>query len=249
VHLELIKNGGRNYLVSGFRKAPGILGELLTEEQSDAAMYEALGRATGRLHSLARSYDPEDDSLRRPPWDQIGSCFNPDQALMASHPLIAERRAEVLELVVALPTTADGYGLIHADLHAANFFFDPTAGTITIFDFDDCCTGWYAMDIAMALFDFAVLYPRLEREEAARDLMARYWCAYKAEHDLDVCWIEEIPRFLKLLEIGVYVEAYQAHDPTDTHSWIGKFMKRRRDRIEEAVPYLDVDLARLLREP
>jgi Ser/Thr protein kinase RdoA (MazF antagonist) len=248
-YLEVIDSDCGTYLVSGFRKALGVLGELLTGDQWDEPMYEALGRATGQLHSLASSYSPVDESLRLPHWDEISNCFNPDESLVSSHPPIAARQAEVLKRVAELPRGPDEYGLIHADLHAANFFVDTDDTTVTIFDFDDCCYGWYAMDIAMAVFDFAVLYPYLEEEKTSRRLLASYWRSYNAEHALDTSWIKEIPGFLKLLEIGVYIDVYQHYDPTDTTSWVGRFMPGRRERIEAGVPYLSVDLERVLLQP
>ena len=42
---------------------------------------------------------------------------------------------------------------------------------------------------------------------------------YGSEKPLDAFWVAQLPRFLKLLEIGVYAEVYPYYDPADTTSW------------------------------
>ena len=153
-----------------------------------------------------------------------------------------------MDRVNALPRAEEGYGLIHADLHGGNFFVDVASGDITVFDFDDCCYGWYAMDVAMALFDMLVVYPRSEERAFARAFLRTYLKGYNGEHRLSGFWIEQIPDFLKLLEIGVYAQVYRHYDPDDTESWVGKFMPNRRERIEQRVPYVDLPFGEILEE-
>lgn len=45
------------------------------------------------------------------------------------------------------------YGLIHADFQQTNYLFHQ--GTVRAIDFDDCCWGYYAGDIAIPLFEMA----------------------------------------------------------------------------------------------
>ncbi|MEM7125243.1 MAG: phosphotransferase [Chloroflexota bacterium] len=49
--------------------------------------------------------------------------------------------------VSMLPQVTPAYGLIHADLHGNNIFFDAEVG-LTLIDFDHCAYGWRAYDIA-----------------------------------------------------------------------------------------------------
>ena len=45
--------------------------------------------------------------------------------------------------------------MIHADIHAGNFFVDEN-DQLTLFDFDDCHYNWFAYDIATPLFGLSM---------------------------------------------------------------------------------------------
>jgi Ser/Thr protein kinase RdoA (MazF antagonist) len=244
--LEIIEEGGNTSIATVCEKAPGVLGEELPAAAWTDALVEELGRVTGRMHAIARTYIPSDESLRRPAWDAIGNCFNPAGLLDDSQAAVRARLAEVMDRVNAFPRTEEDYGLIHADLHGGNFFADVDSGTITVFDFDDCCYGWFVMDVAMALFDTLVVHPRADEAAAAREYMRSYLSGYSRERRLSRSWIERIPDFLKLLEIGVYAQVYRQYDPGDTESWVGKFMPNRRERIEGGVPYVDLPFGEII---
>jgi Ser/Thr protein kinase RdoA (MazF antagonist) len=247
-YLELVEDGVGIHIATACEKARGVLGEELPADAWNDALIEELGRTTGRMHAIARTYAPADDLLKRPNWDEIGNCFNPAGLLDDSQAEVQKRLAEVVERVNAFPRSKGGYGLIHADLHGGNFFVDVEGGTVTVFDFDDCCYGWYAMDIAMALFDMLVVHPRFDERTFAREFMRTYLKGYSREHRLSGFWIERIPDFLKLLEIGVYAQIYRHYDPSNTDSWVGKFMPNRRERIEQRVPYVDLRFEEIIGE-
>jgi Ser/Thr protein kinase RdoA (MazF antagonist) len=247
-YIEVIEDGSGTYVATVCEKASGVLAEKLPADAWTDALIEELGRTTGRMHAIARAYHPPDDSLRRPAWDEIGNCFHPVESLDASEAGVRARLEDVMGRVNELPRTEEDYGLIHGDLHGGNFFVDTESGTITVFDFDDCCYGWFAMDIAMALFDTLVVYPRSDEPASARRFMRAYLAGYNRERRLSHFWVERIPDFLKLLEIGVYTMVYRQYDPSDTESWVGKFMSNRGERIEENVPYVDLPFGEILEQ-
>lgn len=233
------------YLAVVFEKATGMLAEELPFQQWSPALYRAVGRAAGKLHAVARTYTPPAGLLPRPQWDQGGSYYRPVAGCEPDQAAALYEQRKVLERVEALPRAADSYGLIHADFHYANFFVDPAKGTVTIFDFDDCCYGWFAMDTAMILFDLLVLYPHYDKEVFALRFLSSYLEGYRAESPLDAFWLAQLPHFLKLLETGIYLQVYRQHDPADSSSWVGRFMTGRKRRIEQGVPYVDIAFASL----
>jgi amicoumacin kinase len=244
--LEQIEDGSNRFLVTAFERAPGVLAEELPSDQWNDDLYASLGRATGRMHALSRTYLPADPALVRPAWDRISTCYNPDGSQVASQPEVARMLSDHHAHVRSLPRSEDDYGLIHADLHGGNFFVDPGNLAVTILDFDDCCYGWYAMDVAMAVFDMLVVQNPQDPPSFARAFLQSYWHGYRAEHHLTPFLVEQIPHFLKLLEIGVYAGVHSRHDPHDTESWIGRFMRNRRERIEGGVPYVDILFGEIL---
>jgi Ser/Thr protein kinase RdoA (MazF antagonist) len=246
--VEVVERDGQKYVIVVFEKARGALGEALPREQWTDALYQRIGRTVGRMHALAKMYIPPNDVARRPHWDGIGNCFNPGQALDGSQAVIAEKQAQILEIIRGLPKDEDGYGLIHTDLHCANFFVDVETGTVTIFDFDDCAYGWYVMDIALTLLDAVVVHTGMDKETFAEAFLKSYLKGYTAETPLSGFWASQLAHFLKLLEIGLYVRVYQDYDPNDTESWVGKFMIDRKSRIEGDVPYVAVDFESVFKE-
>ena len=232
--IELIERDGRCYLVVVF-------GEELSTGQWTDELVEQLGTTVGKLHALAQVYVPSSASVERPTWDEIGNCFNPLNLLEAAQATIREKQEQVMNLVQMLPKDKDGYGLIHTDLHAANFFIDPETNTITIFDFDDSAYGWFVMDIALILLDMTVLHGGQEKDQFAAWFLHWFLKGYVSEKPVSDFWIEHLPHFLKLLEIGLYIEVYEHYNSQDHDSWIAKFMGSRKDRIESNVPFLEID--------
>jgi amicoumacin kinase len=245
--VETIEQETGCYLVTAVRKAPGILAEELPFEQWTDALFEAWGRTAGKLHAIAQAHTGVDPALRRPEWHQTTNCFNEPLPDAPAQTPIAQRLAEVRAVLDTLPTGAEHYGMIHTDFHAANFFVEPGTATITVFDFDDCTRGWYVMDIAMAIFDMLVVYPRQDRAAFAAHFFRHFAQGYRQERVLDPSWVARLPTFLKLLEINIYALVHAQYDPADTTSWIGKFMAQgRRQRIENGIPYVDVDFVAVL---
>ncbi len=243
--IEVVECGDQQYLVSAAEKVAGVRAELLLLNQWDDDLIRQLGRAIGRCHALAQDYTPPTPTLRRAEWDQAENCFNPFSDLANAQPFVLEQRARVLEAVEALPKDRAGYGLTHLDLHFANFIVDPARGGITLIDFDDCGYGWYAMDVAMLLFDVLVVYGHQaacahNREAFARRFLEVLLSGYREEKSFPPYWIAQLPALLKLLEIGIYAMLAQDYDPlTCDDEWVAKFMPDRARRIREGVPYVD----------
>jgi len=166
-----------------------------------------------------------------------------------------------------LPVTPDAFGLTHNDLHLANFCVSDTTATagvttaatagatanvttgVTIFDFDDCAYGWYMMDIAMLLFDLLTLTPATEQEkgDVAVSFVASFLSGYRSQKEISAFWLEQLPHFLKLLELNYYV-VMMKYFPGGNWGWWGDlFMPGRRRRIVNDVPFVNLD--KLLVDP
>ena len=82
------------YLCVVYEKARGALAETLSFDQWTGQLFKNLGRAVGRMHSLAKRYHPMNATLTRPGWDQITNCFNPGDELDPSQAAILERKTD-----------------------------------------------------------------------------------------------------------------------------------------------------------
>jgi Ser/Thr protein kinase RdoA (MazF antagonist) len=245
--IEIIYHKGQTYLAGVIEAAKGTLSEEVQIEQWNEELYQILGVTIGKIHTLATQYNPSNPTLKRPVWDDIPNNFNPENNDDPSLVTIVSKKEEVLDHLARLPKGKDCFGLIHGDLHFGNFFMDIPNKEITIFDFDDCVYGWYLMDIATLLFDILVVYQGANKEELASNFLLNLLRGYTREKSFSLFWINQMPYFLKLLEIGIYIQVYQDYDASENVSWIGKFMNERQKRIENDIPYVELDFGEIFR--
>ena len=214
------------FLATAFVKARG--GSMWEMGWTDE-LVDQYGRLLGRIHALSKGYKVADEAWRRPEWDDPSNV-----SLAPVEPLIEEKLWEVVRYLRALPQDGEGYGMIHQDAHAGNFFVDDD-GRLTLFDFDDCCYGHFVYDLAMVLF-----YAVTNREDAAAfaaDFWPKFMRGYSAENELDAAWQREIPHFMKLREIDLYAIVLRDYDSLAGDPWVEGFLDGRRKRIIEGVPY------------
>ena len=242
--IERLVYAGEIYLAVAFEKIRGVLAEEHPIEAWDPGLIFELGKAVEQMHSLARSHAPEPQYIR-PEWDTIVNCFH-HPAADGTPAHILQKKNQVMETIKALPKEPEHYGLVHSDLHFGNIFAEPECGKITLFDFDDCCYGWYVMDLSMILFDALVLYQGTDREAFAARFFRLFLDGYCHTKPLAPFWLDQVPTFLTLLELNLYCMLWPAYDrASEEDAWVASFMKGRKERIENDVPYVRLELARL----
>lgn len=232
--VEAIDDGqGGQFLATAFVKAPG--GMAFQVKKWDERLFEQYGRLIGRIHCLTKSYQPANPAWRRPSWDD--PVMRIDNWLPADQPIIRQRAEALIDYLQSLPQEPEGFGLIHQDPHAGNFFVDEDYH-ITLFDFDDCAYGHFIYDIAMALF--YALTNRPDAAEFGPQFFTTFMRGYRQENQLDPKWFAEIPHFLKLREIDLYAVIHRSFDMEnlDSSPWVAAFMNGRKEKLENDVPYL-----------
>ena len=245
--LERLEQGGKAYTITAFVEANGVLAERIPPEAWTDDLFRAIGQAAGKMHAISKGYHPSNPALTRPQWFDSDEIHEATARLAIADAAASYRlKAQTGELR-RLPVEPNGYGLIHSDLHFANFLVQP-GGRVTIIDFDDCQYGWFVMDVAMALFDVLVLYhasTKAESQVFARQFMQHYLAGYRSENSLDPFWLGQIQHFLKLKELCIYAPLIAHPDISLPDSWVGRFMTGRAERIANDVPYVDIDFTLL----
>lgn len=205
------------------------------------ALYETYGRLLGSMHALSQHYQPAGGSWR-PTWDDESMDFV-GRYLPAAEVAIKKKYQALCAHLHTLPTDNTVYGLIHQDAHGSNCLVDE-AGTITLFDFDDCAYSWYMNDIAIVLF-----YTVMDADDwpaFTQEFMTHFLQGYRQAHRLDPQWLQEIPHFLKLREIELYAVIHRDFDVNNIdHWWCARFMRDRKAKIEQEVPFIDFDFTSL----
>ena len=143
-----------------------------------------VGRLMGRLHDHAAGFVPS-SGFTRMVWDADGllGVVRGCTPVGASALLDPERRAIVDRaeaitrgVMAQLGETASVFGLIHSDLHQANYVF--LKGEARALDFDDCGWGYYLCDMA------STLGPLVSRSDFAL-LRASFLRGYRSVRALD----------------------------------------------------------------
>ena len=159
--------------------------------------FEKIGQAAAVLHGHARSRSGArplkrirwnyDTMLgRRAVWGDWRRNTVWDEEMRR---VLTEADDSIRRKLAAYGTAADRYGLIHADLRAANLL--TAGGGLQIIDFDDCGYGWYMQDFAASL-SFLETAPEMPRLAAA-------WCrGYRAGAVLRGEDLEMLPVFLMM---------------------------------------------------
>lgn len=236
--VEAVPDGaGEYFLATAFLRAPG---DHLPGKDWNNAFFERYGALLGRMHHLSRDFLAV---YPRPHWDEPIMLYA-EGMLPPSETAALERYRILMAHLRSLPRDdRSAYGMIHQDAHGGNFFVD-AQGTITLFDFDDCCYSWYINDIAIVLF-YAVLF-KPDPEAWTRNFMTHFLAGYRRENDLDPAWLVEIPNFLKLREIDLYAVIHRSFDVNNlTGRFEVGFMHNRKERIEAGVPFVDFDFSTL----
>jgi Ser/Thr protein kinase RdoA (MazF antagonist) len=239
--VEPVEDGlGGEFLCTAFVHAPG-------REIGKAGMNDRLirnyGRLIGRMHALAKTYRVSDPAWTRYAWDSPQNN-TAERQMPAKETLSLEKYRLVLAHLRTLPCDSDGYGMIHQDAHAGNFFVDDE-DNLTLFDFDDCVYGHFIYDIAMVLFYTSIGEP--DPAESTARFMPLFLSGYREENRLDPAWLSELPYFMKLREIDLFAAIHFSYEDGDNpdHPWCAYYMKGRRERIERDVPFISFDWSSL----
>jgi Ser/Thr protein kinase RdoA (MazF antagonist) len=194
------------------------------------------GSVLGRLHSAAATYVPP-EGVDRPGWTDpvfdVGFQSTTDSEM-------GERWDVVRTAAMSHPAGAQDL-LIHQDAHLGNLFITD-AGTITLFDFDDCGYGTRTHDVAIALFYWVWKLP-MDRSGEARRFLDLFLAGYRRHGELPEGWEEGADRILKVREFELY---YLLSEEGPVAARDESFMRDRQRRVLEGIPMLDVPLAEIM---
>ncbi|WP_045507983.1 phosphotransferase enzyme family protein [Bacillus amyloliquefaciens] len=241
--VEEVPDGkGGAFLLRVYEKAPG---RKVEESDWNGTLFYELGKYTGNMHRLTKSYRLSDPKYKRQEWDEEEQLKLRKYVPEDQH-LVFERADALMEELRRLPKNPENYGLVHADLHHGNFNWDN--GKITAFDFDDSGYNWFVNDISILLYNI-LWYPVIPYEDKAaftEEFMTHFMKGYKEENDLDPAWLEKIPDFLRLRHMLIYGLLHQAFDLDSLGDEELEMLKGFRRDIENKTPITEYNFTSLV---
>jgi Ser/Thr protein kinase RdoA (MazF antagonist) len=162
---------------------------------SVADIYRQVGQLAARLHNqssawstpagfLRHAWDAEGLAGERPFW---GRFWDLAALTDSQRRLFVELRQALWRELNEFGTSADRYGLIHADLVPENILVD--GESLQVIDFDDAGFGWHLFEIATSLY----FIRRDSIYEAARDAVVE---GYRQHRPLSESHLALLPMFL-----------------------------------------------------
>lgn len=224
-----------------FAKAQG---RLPRQEDWNEQFYYMWGKLTGWLHAQSCAYTPAVPARRRQWWED--DLLKIEESIPRSETQVLQRARELMDRLHSFTKDSNSYGLIHNDLHMRNFFIDDNR--IMVFDFDDCCYRWFINDIAVILYHALARFGkppgRWDGEKAfATHFLTHFKRGYETEHQLDAFWWLQLPVFMKLRRVAIYVFYHQALDFAQLSEERVDVIHRTRWDIEQDFPVTQLDLA------
>ncbi len=199
----VLQESGKWNIATAFQMAPGHF----FDREPDLwgpSLFRKWGETMGGLHRLTKSYRPYDSQIVRAQW-ALAKIDNP-YLQEGDYRFLLQKLESVEALLSTLPKDSEGYGLIHNDLHPYNFYVDQ--GEITVFDFDDCLYGWFALDIGIAAAQATWLGQRggnrRSRHEFAKMFLNEFLNGYIRQNKLDSYWLRQIPLFMDYRNISSF---------------------------------------------
>lgn len=235
--LEVPEEENCKFAAVAFEKAPG--GPPLKSHWTSEFITH-YGEIMGRMHRLTKEYKPVNLTELRPEGmnDLVGFA---EKFLPPGNDEVIIKWNFMLDKLRTFSKGRDEYGLIHQDLHGGNFFVDES-GKITVYDFDDSQYFWFAHDISMTLF-YIVPHNCTKKEDLdmAQGFLNLFMRGYRQENAIEAGWMTEIPTFLSLREMDIYIAIHRSMDLEKLDSWCGSFMEGRREKILRNIPYVDIN--------
>lgn len=239
---EALDDGaGEFFLAALFEKAAG---KPLARTSWTTSQIQAWGALQASIHRASRTYTPKPGHVFR---QYQQACHDDGIAHLgvADRDFALDALRSIGELC-ALPQSPEHFGLIHYDMHHGNFFAD--GDRLTLFDFDDCCFGWFPADIAIVVWHAVGVYSEATRE-FSEHFTINFLRGYRQESALPVEWADTIPGFLRYRDVEIFAALTRSQCAMGTSGepapQLVAFLERCRERIASRTPCLELDWNRL----
>jgi amicoumacin kinase len=240
--IEEISINGQKFYATSFKKAEGVPVVVTDKDIWNAKLFYEWGIIIGKIHKISSLAQ---ERLDRPVWtENKPDILNLLPKIKSES--ITNRYQKLLTQLNSFRKDPELFGIMHNDLHQGNFFVNN--GSITLFDFDECAYHWFAYDLAVsyyhAYWQSSSFTP--ENTDFSQSFWEHFLNGYQKEHSLNKEIIQQVPVFLKIREIFLYVLFSEKWDMNCLEEWQDYNLRDLHYRIENDIPYGDFDLTTLL---
>lgn len=239
-------------LVTAAVKAPGDTHEVVNDASIPAMVYGKVGEALARMHNNAAALGTARWEFA--PWFSSENCFNVSEFPEGLSPVVKAKYEELYQHCRTMTEQADTsvgsgtWGVIHGDLHFSNIIINNSTSRVTFCDFDDACLGFFAMDLALMVFDLKVILQGNNKEQQFQQALADILVGYNAVRGRQVrpLTAADLAQWLQLLELSMFIQCWPLLEEAraaekELTGWLGLFFAGRQRRILADQPYLSAE--------
>jgi Ser/Thr protein kinase RdoA (MazF antagonist) len=238
--VETIQINDGYFLVYAFTRAKG---RELEEHELNSAFNEEWGRLVGRMHTLAKKFEPSRPMYRRQAWYEE-DVLDYDKYIPSSQKIVHKKKEKLFKALKSLPQNTSTYGLTHNDIHYGNIYVDEEC-RLTVFDFDDSSYHWYVNDIAIVVHSILPGYDQVEQfGTIVEQFLVDFMRGYLRENKIDKSWMRKVPEFLRLYDLINYGIFHQVWDMENLSEARKRTLARVRQRIENETSIVEADFAK-----
>ena len=234
---ELLEDtNGREMAVSVIDYKEGVTHEIIKENSISVSTFPSIGQHLARLHRAFSEIDMNDVKLNK--WfdnDNCFNCFNREHKNLEKDSYFVSKYLEYQE--ICKKKYSDNQ-IIHSDIHFDNILI--SGSSVYFCDFDDICLGDHRMDMALLLFDLAIINDPIGDWATINHYAASIMDGYNEESKTSKVAISGLLDCFRLLELSFFV-LYGEQDINDLRDgWVKRYLFNRKEMIANNQPFWNV---------
>lgn len=246
--VEEVVYDNRTFYICVFEKAKGkMLVENNYRYREDAPLSEYFyncGKVLGKMHQLSKEYVLVNGSRPVHRRCNFSDKFNAeyiDKLIPDSLSLLKEKLFGLLKTLSGLDKGNELYGMIHFDYNDGNYNIDFETGEITVYDFDNCCFGWYLFDL-VGVWIQGVGWVQFEQDPIKRKaFMDNYWgtvlAGYRSETNISDKALENFQLFIQTNLMENIVDKFEVAQNNGEEPEYDEVMLYLVKCLEDDIPY------------
>lgn len=194
------------------------------------------GKTLGKMNRLVKEYNPP-EKIKRYEWYN-DPFYTPE---IVKDEEFQKMYNEYFEKIKCYPKDKESYGLIHSDLHHANFMYD--GEDLYMFDFDDATYHYFIHDIAMPIFYAVRFIPfenKKERFDFSKTFFNSFMKGYFEENDIDEKWLYKLPEIFKFRELVLIMAIHKQVDlEVPENKKFVDYVETLKKSVKNNIPYIE----------
>ncbi|MCK5592787.1 phosphotransferase [Candidatus Bathyarchaeota archaeon] len=225
-------NGGK-MAVSVIDYKEGVTHDIIEENSISIKTFFSIGYHLAKLHTAFSEIDIDDTNLNK--WFERGNCFN---CLNEEHKGLEKDSYFASKYLEYQEMCKKKYGddrIIHCDIHFDNILI--SGSSVYFCDFDDVCLGDHRMDIALLLFDLAIINDPAGDWATINHYATSIIDGYNGESKTSKVAISDLLDCFRLLELSFFI-LYGEQDINDLRDgWVRRYLLNRKEMIVNDQPF------------